>query len=459
MKNIFRYALLFAATGVMSLGFTSCGDDDDDSDVPAGSVLADASTLQNIVNSYVDNVVDPTYKDLRTSAEALNTACQTLYAHRSNNTLTQTDINAACEAFIQARKYWEQSEAFLYGAATNDGIDPHMDSWPLDQTQLANALTPATVIAGITGENPARYVYTSNGEFDSTMGFHGLEFVLFRNGAPRTLAAFTAEYEDGEGLNTKGDNLTENQRKLRQVTTLQEAAFAAAVAGDLHNMTTLLEYEWTGDAQLGSYLTTNASWVLEGTRNNGKAVAGEEDDAASLGVDYIDAVRNIGSGYLFTDWRSNIKNILVGGCFHISQEVYTQKLAQAYRRTTNHPEEGDAADYIESPYSKRSFQDYQDNIYSIKNSLYGVRGTENINTPAANSIMNFLRANYPDYNTLNNALNNAISTLEAAKTSGTSFIDDPGNAQVQRCITAVQALDEALNTAGTWCERNIVIRR
>ena len=92
----------------------------------------------------------------------------------------------------------------------------------------------------------------------------------------------------------------------------------------------------------------------------------------------------------------------------------------------------DAANYIESPYSKRSFQDYQDNIYSIKNSLYGKRGTETISTPAKNSIMNFLKNNnYPKYNELNSALNEAIAALETAKKSGIAFIDQPGNPQVK----------------------------
>ena len=450
MKKFFHYALLFAAAGVMSLGFSSCSDDNNEDK----TVEAQGTTLQTIVAQYVDDVVTPTYRDLQTAAATLDDACRNLYAKRQAGTLTQTDIDAACTAFKNARKYWEQSEAFLYGAASNDDIDPHIDSWPLDQTQLAEALTSGDVIAGITGEAPAHYVYSNNGQFDSTMGFHGLEFVLFRNGANRTAAAFNAEYEDGEGLNAKGENVEQNKAKLRTVKTLQEAAFAAAVAGDIHNMTTLLAYEWTADAALKSYLTQSAQWVINGTRFQGLTQAG---------VSYGEAVKTVGqSSSLFVSWPINLQNIFKGGCSNICQEVYTQKLGQAYRVATGHPEVGeegeDAGDYIESPYSKRSFQDYQDNIYSIKNSLYGVRGTENVSTPAEHSIMAFMKQNYPEYNDLNNALNNAISTLESAKNSGTAFIDDPANAQVKKCIDAVQALDDQLNLAATWCARNIVVK-
>ncbi len=448
MKKIFHFALLFAAAGMMSLGFSSCSSDDNDDEVQTYEVKA--STLESIVAQYVNDVINPTYNDLQSSAATLDEACKSLYAKRLAGTLTQTDIDYACTAFKTARKYWEQSEAFLYGAASNDNIDPHIDSWPLDQTQLAEALTSPSVIAGITSSEPAKYVYTSNGDFDSTMGFHGLEFILFRNGANRTLAALNSEYEAGDGLNENGDNWKNNQAKLKTVKITEELAFAAAVAGDLHNMTTLLAYEWNADATLKTYLTQSAAWVLEGTRYNGQT---------NNGVSYSEAVKTVGqTTSLFVSWPENLKNIFEGGCSNICTEVHTQKLGQAYRKAIGKDEGDDAADYIESPYSKNSFQDYQDNIYSIKNSLYGMRGTETVSTPAAGSIMAFLKGKYQNYDALNNALNNAISALESAKKSGIAFIDDPGNAQVNTCITAVEALDKQLKEAGTWCSKYIIVK-
>ena len=69
---------------------------------------------------------------------------------------------------------------------------------------------------------------------------------------------------------------------------------------------------------------------------------------------------------MFKTWQETVSNIISGGCSDIAQEVFTQKLGQAYRVAAGQGEGDDAIDYIESPYSKRSFQDYQDNIYSIK---------------------------------------------------------------------------------------------
>mgnify|MGYP001790809619 FL=1 len=296
---------------------------------------------------------------------------------------------------------------------------------------MTKALNDPKVIAGITSENPAKFVYENNGNFDSVLGFHGLEFVLFRNGKNRTVAAFNAEKETEAGLTS--------------VSTVNEAAFAAAVAGDLRNMTYLLEYGWLGASIPAAHKTQllNAMWVVNGTRYQG---------LSPKNIPYRDYLRfaTTERGY-FPSWHETINNIFIGGCSGICEEVASQKLGQAYRKATGTGTADDAANYIESPYSKRSFQDYQDNIYSIKNSLYGVRGTENISTPAKYSIMNFLKNNnYPKYNELNTALNEAIVALETAKKSGIAFIDQPGHPQVKTCIEKVDALNEALNAAGTW---------
>jgi hypothetical protein len=61
--------------------------------------------------------------------------------------------------------------------------------------------------------------------------------------------------------------------------------------------------------------------------------------------------------------------------------------------------------------------------------------------------------NYSGYETLNTALNEAIASLETAKNSGKAFIDAPGDAQVKTCIDKIQALDEALNSAGAWVQK------
>ena len=150
-----------------------------------------------------------------------------------------------------------------------------------------------------------------------------------------------------------------------------------------------------------------------------------------------------------------MNQILVGGCSSICAEVADQKLGQAYRVATGKggtTEDGEkeSIDYIESPYSHRSFIDYQDNIYSIKNSLYGTRDIT-ATTPAENSMLSLLKKmNYSGYNNLVSALNTAIQALETAKNSGKSFVEEPGAQRVNDCIEAVSALNEEINKAGSW---------
>ncbi len=428
MKKIFRKAMLFSMALAMSVGFTACHEDDNNST----DVTVPASELKSVANTYVNDVIYKTYADLRTYAGELKTACETAYSHAKAGTLTDNDMENCATAFKNARREWERSEAFLYGAATNNEIDPHIDSWPLDRDQLVKALNDATLLAGIHSENPAQFIYSKNGDFQSVIGFHGLEFVIFRNGKTRTAAMLNANDTDEDMKTVKG---------------IDELAFAAATAGDVYNMTTLLQYGWNADATLGTWLSTNCSWVNKSLKDNGLATA-------TLGYGQF-LLNATGENAYFPTWQQAFQNALQGGCSDICSEVYNQKLGQAYRVATGQggtTEDGEkeSIDYIESPYSKRSFIDYQDNIYSIKNTLYGTRDIS-VKEASANSMMYIMKKyNYSGYSALSTALDEAIAALETAKNSGTAFVDDPKHAQVKNAIEKITTLDEELNNAGTW---------
>lgn len=439
MKKTAKF-LAMSLMGAFAMGFTSCSDSDDG----YPTVYVSEAEMQQAAQDYVNVVVNPTYTDLADAANELCNACATLYSHANSGSWSQTEIDAACEAFKKARREWERSEAFLYGAATDYEIDPHIDSWPLDRDQLEEALTDNTLMTGIKGSNPGQFVYTQNGKFDSVIGFHGLEFVLFRNGANRSVADLQGN-EANEGMPT--------------VTGLDELAFAAAVSEDIRNMTTLLEYAWVGESIVPDHQTvlTNANWVIDNLKESAllKRTSGNKFYGAYL------LASTTSNGY-FPTWQEAMENVLVGGCANISNEVYQQKLGQAYRVATGQggvTEDGEAEsiDYIESPYSKRSFIDYLDNIYSIKNVLYGTRNVD-ASSPATNSLMTIMNNyDYPRYSALSSALRNAISALSSAANSGTAFADDPDNAQVKTCIDAVNNLDDELNEAGKWFRRNVVV--
>ena len=146
--------------------------------------------LRNIVADYVDVVVLPTYRDLATANANLHNAVQQLKANPSTST-----FEAAAKAWMAARQPWESSEAFLFGPVDELGLDPNMDSWPLDQDAIKNVLSSGD-FSGMEwdgefegeDENGNMSKHAEEiAEAQSIRGFHTLEFLLFKNGQPRTV--------------------------------------------------------------------------------------------------------------------------------------------------------------------------------------------------------------------------------------------------------------------------------
>ena len=437
MKKIQKFVMAFLL-GAMTLGFSACSDDNGVEEKFELPEIGQATTkinssdkdMEKVTKNYVQNVVYPTYQALAANARTLYSASQTLYKAAEAGTMTQSQIDAACEAFKDTRREWERSEAFLFGSASVNELDPHIDSWPLDRDQLKKALENQALIAGFKGDDPAKFVSDNNSKFQSVLGFHGMEFVLFRNGKNRTAEALKANDTDEGMTSVKG---------------IDEVAFLQAVAADVKNITALLEFTWMGSAASNETksVLSNASYVFTSLRYNGLAANG----TMCYGQYLLSPSATTG----YHSWQGTMNQIFIGGC----SELADQKLGQAYRVATGNAgvtEDGEreSIDYIESPYSHRSFIDYQDNIYSIKNTLYGTRDV-NATSPAENSMMNLLKKmNYSGLNDLSAALNNAIQTLETAKNSGKSFVEEPGAQRVKDCIDAVSNLSEELNKAATW---------
>lgn len=136
---------------------------------------------QAIVNQFVDVVALPTYADLVAKNNALRAKVEALNSNPSNDTFAE-----AAAAWIEARQPWETSEAFLFGPVAELGLDPNMDSWPLDVDGIKNLLN---------SQNWAEMQWS--GDYDeeseaieaaqSVRGYHTLEYLLFLDGVPRTV--------------------------------------------------------------------------------------------------------------------------------------------------------------------------------------------------------------------------------------------------------------------------------
>ena len=411
MKKIF-YSM---AILVMGLAFTACSSDDDKKD--DSKITEKEQAMEAITNKYVNNVIFPIYKSLASQTSTLFDQLVEAKSKFRAGTLTQADIDKICSTFIAARSAWESSESFLYGAATDFGIDPHIDTWPLDRTALAKALSSAEIIEDLDdlddgGIDNARALVG-----EQQLGFHGIEFIIFRNGQNRTLAALQG-IEDDEAF--EGRNITGEQ----------ELIFAAAVAGDLRDKCFQLEVSWLGDQAPVAHQERVEECEFPTT------VAGGD---ASYGENMLNATK---AGSTLSTWRSVMSTILVAGCSNICAEVAGQKIGQAYLGTN--PE------YIESPYSQRSYFDFFDNISSIQYSLYGNQGT----TVHANSIMTYLeKYNATMAADLKAKLEAALSALSTAK-AGTPFVVDSHSANAKAAMDAINTLDDALNEAASWISAN-----
>lgn len=277
--------------------------------------------LKEVIAGVVDRVIVPTYTTLADNTEKMEQVLATL----SVNSITQEQINEACQCFGQTRVWWERSEAFLGGAASDFSVDPTIDSWPLSRSSLLNYFK--TMDASKLEED------------ESILGFHALEFILFRNGKPRAAAEFGA---------------CDTYQGFENITGEKELAYAQQVCKLLKERTFQLQVAWEGE-----------------TPNNAGRVAVVK--AAGLGfktqkgLSYADDLKQAGSAHSkYATVKAAVEQLLSadeGSALAIANEVGTAKIANPFAA-------GDVS-YVESPYSYRSIIDFQDNMRSVDNVWHG----------------------------------------------------------------------------------------
>jgi len=406
-----KYFLMAACllTGTMSL--VSCSDDDDDKKESKAS--AEVEAIQGLSEKYVEDVVYVTYTNLANQASSLYDQLESAKSKFRSGTLTQGDIDNICSTFLSARSFWEASEAFLYGPATTFGIDPHIDTWPLDLDALALSLSNSAQVAMLdNGDEGIAYAGAKLGQ--ELLGFHGIEFILFRDGKNRTLASLKANETDPAFKSS--------------VTGEQELVYATAVAGDLRDKCFQLEVAWRGESAAKAH------------RDRVEECEFETQIGSLYYGDHIRKATQ--SGSIYNSWQEVLVAILDAGCSNIANEVANTKMGLAYT--------GEDPNYIESPYSKKSFIDFYDNVMSIKNTLYG---GVNLSTPAEKSAMSLLRFhNSALASSLDTALANALNALQNCQ-QGSAFVDDPRAAKVKTAMDAINDLDEQLKAGSDWASK------
>jgi hypothetical protein len=406
MKKNFRSAPVAATLAALCMLAVSCGGNKNQ----LGGLTESEKAMKAVAEQYVPGVVYSTYGDLAKETGELYSLLASA-AQSGVSKLSQSQLDAICAKFLQARQSWEESEAFLFGAASDFGIDPHIDTWPLDVDGLATELSNAEKVEALRGEDGIAYAAAKLGQ--ELLGFHGIEFVLFRDGKNRTVAALQGK-EDHAAFAGK------------TVTGEQELIYAAAVAGDLRDNCYRLCVSWNPNApqeyvdrceELEVPVTVTGSDLTYGENLLGAAEAGSS----------------------YKTWQSAMSSILIAGCSNICAEVADVKMGNAHS--------GEDVNYIESPYSKQSFQDFIDNILSIQYTLYGKAGAAGAQP---NSLMGFFKAqNYSGANAIQSALDASLAALRACQAKG-AFVDIYADASVQKAMDEISSLDDELNKAAAW---------
>ena len=147
MNKLFKLPFYMAVSAMMAASFTAC-DDDNNGNPGDGELSAKDQALKEAITPYVDNTVIPTYKTMADEAIMLSTLCDEVrdLFISGNVTDANSKMEEACEHWTKSREAWELSEAFLFGAAGDYNIDPHIDSWPLDKPALIALLSNPSIV-------------------------------------------------------------------------------------------------------------------------------------------------------------------------------------------------------------------------------------------------------------------------------------------------------------------------
>lgn len=318
MKKLFSYACVLA---VAALGMTACNGGNN---TPATPADANEEAFKNIITPYVDNTVIATYRSLGDATVELYEAVETMFEHFEKGSLTEADIKAAADEWVKARRYWELSEAFLYGPAGDYSIDPHIDSWPLAKDEMDALLGDATRMQRIE-EDGADYVGNFLGY--GLLGFHAIEYMLY---AP--------------------DNADKsNVRYHSTAYTRPELVYTLAVTEDLMLQTLVLEASWAG---IDNVSKEKRELLEEAELENRDFAAG-----------YASLMKNAQAPY--STYKAAVEE-LVQGCIDIADEVGNTKIGTPANASSE-----EDRNYIESPYALNSIEDFQDNIRSIQNAYLG----------------------------------------------------------------------------------------
>lgn len=377
--------------------------------LPDAEISNNEKIFKNALVAYVNNTVFPTYEGMADNAVKLaEQVTDILNAAQAGDKANTALVEKACESWTESRKYWEQSEAFLYGPAGDYSIDPHIDSWPFDQAAFEDIISNPDAMSKLRTEMAdGTFVVTDGSEFDEygLMGYHALEFALFALSA---------------------DGQTSSAHKVGDFT-VDQWTFMAAVANDLRNQSILLEASWKGYGRVSA------------------AKRAFLDQAKMKGSTY-DYLYNGYASYMLQPGVGDKKYAtyqeaaeeIIAGAIDIADEVGNSKIGAAANAIPGSESYEEDHDNIESPYSLHSIRDFKDNIVSIQNAFFGSKTNDA-------SVNDFVEKKNTQVSA--DVKTKAAAAIDAIGQIKEPFVEHAKDPEAQTAIAAVEELQDALKQA------------
>jgi hypothetical protein len=230
---------------------------------------------------------------------------------------------------------------------------------------------------------------------NALLGFHGIEYILFRDGQPRSASAITAD----------------------------QWKYVVAVAGDLRNRCYQLEVGWIGDAAPAAHKAKLDDLEMQYT------VAGGE-------YSYGENMKNAGQAGSTYGTRAAALMAILQGCADIADEVGSSKIYAAWH--------GEDITYIESPYSYMSITDFRNNIISIQNTYMGGIEGQRDESKSLHSYVKSLDAALDSK--VMAAIENALAKINAMPAPFALHYSEAANGEaVEACAELSDAISEAID--------------
>ena len=318
MRRFTRNFVMGMAAAALALTATSCDDNE------GGSKQTDLGgtneEYQAVLGSFVETTVVPTYRQLAEAALVMRSANEALKSTPSDATM-----EAASDAWMDARIKWEISEAFLFGPVGDQAldVDGHIDSWPLELEDITTEIAKGT-LTGI----------DAWGKEGEVIGFHVTEYLLYRDGDARPVADLTAN----------------------------ELSYLTAATDALVWDCIMAYVAWVG--------YDNVPAEMQSVFNENPAIAAHLNNNPSY-KNFATHLKNKTGLYVNQSWAAAMSEI-ASGAAEIAGEVGAAKIAEPYDEVN--------VLKVESWYSWHSLDDYTNNILSIKNAYMG--GMDDNSRPA-----------------------------------------------------------------------------